>query len=400
MWTGNTVIHDITKEGQLWVNKRLKRPSFVWWNFPVSDYVRNHLLLGTSYGLDKDIVQDMSGFVSNPMDKPEASKVAIFSIANYAWNLKAYQPEETWKKAIRVVVPEVKDAYELFSLHNADPGPSYHQYRREESGQIAPILVSLTKGLEAQQVHKLDAGTYEQLRQEFSKFEKSAITIEQQAYNKDLVKEIKPWLAYFAVQGKGALALLQAYQAKDLNERFAAFQEVQAAKDKMYQIDQTSNRNPYQPGIVTASRYVLPWMEQGYLYFHKELKDAGFAVKEAENQPIGKVYTNIAMLKSLPVQQAVQAGNRMFQVLKLSKMLEYIPMEVGQYVGIAIDKGGAIREAKFKLEKAVEGVQLEYSVDGQQWDVKKNNKARYVRLINSSKALQNIKITDFEIIFE
>lgn len=52
MWTGNTVIYDITLEGQQWVNKRFKRPSFVWWNFPVSDYVRNYLLLGESYGLD------------------------------------------------------------------------------------------------------------------------------------------------------------------------------------------------------------------------------------------------------------------------------------------------------------------------------------------------------------
>lgn len=400
MWTGNTVIHDITKEGQLWVNKRLKRPSFVWWNFPVSDYVRNHLLLGSSYGLDKDIQQDMSGFVSNPMDKPEASKVAIFSIANYAWNLKAYDAIATWHQAIQVIAPEVKDAYTLFSLHNADPGPSYHQYRREESGVIGAIVDSLRKSLELHSFGKLNTDDFNQLHKEFTQFEIAAKTIEQHAQNKQLVKEIKPWLDYFTYQGKGALAVLQAYQATDLQERFVAFQALQAAKDRMFQIDQTSNRNPYQPGIVTASRHVLPWIEQAYLYFQKELKDAGFAVKEAANQPVGKVFTNISMLESLPVQQAVQTGNRIFQVLKLGKMLEYIPMEAGHYVGIVIQKGSLIRDVKFRLDKATEGILLEYSEDGHSWDTKKNTKARYLRIINTTKDIQNIKLLDFEIIFE
>ena len=52
MWTGDRVISDITTEGLQWINKRLKREAYIWWNFPVSDYVRDHLLLGRSYGLD------------------------------------------------------------------------------------------------------------------------------------------------------------------------------------------------------------------------------------------------------------------------------------------------------------------------------------------------------------
>lgn len=46
MWTGDRVISDITQEGIRWINERIKRPAYIWWNFPVSDYVRDHLLLG------------------------------------------------------------------------------------------------------------------------------------------------------------------------------------------------------------------------------------------------------------------------------------------------------------------------------------------------------------------
>ncbi len=47
MWTGDRVISDITKDGIAWINARIKRPAYIWWNFPVSDYVRDHLLLWT-----------------------------------------------------------------------------------------------------------------------------------------------------------------------------------------------------------------------------------------------------------------------------------------------------------------------------------------------------------------
>lgn len=103
MWTGDRVISDITKDGIAWINKRIKRPAYIWWNFPVSDYVRDHLLLGPVYGNDTQIADQMSGFVTNPMEHAEASKIAIYSVASYAWNPEKYDSEQTWKDAIRTI---------------------------------------------------------------------------------------------------------------------------------------------------------------------------------------------------------------------------------------------------------------------------------------------------------
>ena len=86
MWTGDRVISDITQDGIQWINDRIKRPAYIWWNFPVSDYVRDHLLMGPVYGNDTQIAHQMSGFVTNPMEHAEASKIAIYSVASYAWN--------------------------------------------------------------------------------------------------------------------------------------------------------------------------------------------------------------------------------------------------------------------------------------------------------------------------
>ena len=137
MWTGNSVIHDITLEGQEWVNKRIQRPSYVWWNFPVSDYCRDHLLMGPSYGLDPNAAHAMSGFVANPMERAEASKVALYGVADYAWNMKAYNPESDFAEACRYVLPEAPEAFRTFCENNCDPGPNGHRYRRDESIRYA-----------------------------------------------------------------------------------------------------------------------------------------------------------------------------------------------------------------------------------------------------------------------
>lgn len=33
MWTGDRVISDITRDGISWINERIKRPAYIWWNF-------------------------------------------------------------------------------------------------------------------------------------------------------------------------------------------------------------------------------------------------------------------------------------------------------------------------------------------------------------------------------
>ena len=81
MWTGDRVISEITREGVEWIREQIKRPSYIWWNFPVSDYVRDHVLLGEVYGNGKDIAGSISGFVANPMEWAEASKLAIYCVA-------------------------------------------------------------------------------------------------------------------------------------------------------------------------------------------------------------------------------------------------------------------------------------------------------------------------------
>lgn len=45
-WTGDVVCSDLTPETMEWINSRIKRPAYYWWNYPVTDYIRNFILQG------------------------------------------------------------------------------------------------------------------------------------------------------------------------------------------------------------------------------------------------------------------------------------------------------------------------------------------------------------------
>ena len=75
----------------------------------------------------------------------EASKVAIFGVGMYTWNIENYDPTQAWKDACDFIMPEASMAFRIFCEHNCDPGPNGHQYRREESANyVAPIQTFLT----------------------------------------------------------------------------------------------------------------------------------------------------------------------------------------------------------------------------------------------------------------
>ena len=64
--------------------------------------------------LDTD-VDNLSGFFLNPMSQAEASKVAIFSGADYSWNVSGFERTSSWVRAIDELVPEASESFQRFS---------------------------------------------------------------------------------------------------------------------------------------------------------------------------------------------------------------------------------------------------------------------------------------------
>ncbi len=202
-WTGDVVCSDLTPETMEWINSRIKRPAYYWWNYPVQDYVRNFILQGPAYGLDTSLTKDdVCGVISNPMEHGEASKLALYGVADYAWNIANYNPIDNWERGLNELAPEAKDAYRTFAIHSCD---TENGYRRDESWETKTFRIANWNDAAAQA-----------LKAEFEKIEKVPTEMEQGCENKALLQELRPWLVEFGklgTRGKHAIELGQIFRS-------------------------------------------------------------------------------------------------------------------------------------------------------------------------------------------
>lgn len=259
MWTGDKVVETIDMETLDFVNPLIKRKAFIWWNFPVSDYVQPHLLMGEVYGNGLDIKDDISAFVSNPMEYAEASKIAIQSIADYTWNMEAYDSRESWLQAIRDLMPENAEYLKTFVSHNSDLGPNGHNFQRMESEEIAPALDTLLN--EFRDNGTVNRRAYEQVARECNNIITASYMLLTAEDNRPLAKEIKPWLRYFRELGEYGCAVLDMVRTaaeKDTESFEAAYRRAKALRTIMQMTDDTSNRDHRQPGVKCGTKRLLP----------------------------------------------------------------------------------------------------------------------------------------------
>lgn len=209
-WTGDVVCSDLTKETMDWVNSRIKRPAYYWWNFPVTDYARHILMQGPVYGLSTQLSnKDLCGIVSNPMEHGEASKLALYGVADYSWNIAAYNPIDNWERALVEMMPQAHEAYRTFAIHSCDTETGY---RRDESWETQTFRLNNWSDELADKLWK-----------EYDCVENVPNEIEKGCTNTALLKELRPWLSEFGklgTRGKNAIEIARIYRSGADNSAF------------------------------------------------------------------------------------------------------------------------------------------------------------------------------------
>ncbi|MGW8377953.1 beta-N-acetylglucosaminidase domain-containing protein [Streptomyces sp. ODS28] len=104
MWTGTDVVPpEITKAQAERASELFGRKVFVWDNYPVNDFAQTtgRLLLAPYDKREPGLSSQVSGLVSNPMSQAGASKSAVFTMNDFAWNDRGYDRERSAAQAAR-----------------------------------------------------------------------------------------------------------------------------------------------------------------------------------------------------------------------------------------------------------------------------------------------------------
>ena len=366
MWTGNSVVACIDKPTMEWINERIQRKGYIWLNFPVNDFVRDHMLMGPAYGNGLDIATDVSGFVSNPMEYAETSKISLYGIADYCWNMEEYNFEANWEKSLKNILPTNYEALRTFALYNKDLGPNGHGFRREEGEELRPTAQEAING---------NAGALEALAQKCREMKLACDMLLVDGGNPQLIHELRPWL----LQGKlladyGAVVceMRKVAEKKTREYTFLNFENLYAQarslQKQMYNNENDKSMlHPYQTGIKLGTNVLLPTLQKLFTQATERYNGInGTSLDTAADYNPFKVKSTVKQLALLPV--SVRGND-----VTVASALEVINWQAGgefvvegdraiTFQGMDFNFGVPGVAKNFKLELLVNGAWREVSL--------------------------------------
>ncbi|GAA2800407.1 beta-N-acetylglucosaminidase domain-containing protein [Streptomyces showdoensis] len=100
-WTGvGAVPRSITGRELAGARDALRHPLVTMDDYPVNDYAQDRLFLGPATGREPAVAAGSAAYLATAMEQAAASRVPLFTAADFAWNPKGYRPQESWRAAV------------------------------------------------------------------------------------------------------------------------------------------------------------------------------------------------------------------------------------------------------------------------------------------------------------
>ncbi len=177
MWTGNETGSNISHDVMQWPidQTQTKKKTLIWWNYPVNDYCDGKILMGRLDPLKPDL-DNATGMMSNPLSDIHASMPALYSIANYSWNISEFDPQESFDNSFKYLIPEAADEMAFIAQNTC--GLHAFGFRFEESWDFAPLV---------------ERNATAELKVLFEKLKNSCVRLKE-IDNRRIVKDASKWI--------------------------------------------------------------------------------------------------------------------------------------------------------------------------------------------------------------
>ncbi|QCJ44459.1 PKD domain-containing protein [Bacillus sp. S3] len=120
MWTGQAVVSEaLPLENVEFMREVYGDRIGVWWNYPVSDYLRSKLALGPIVNIDNRLEGKLDFFTMNPMEHADLSKISLATGADYSWNTSNYDSDRSWNRSIELLFNDLAPEMKTFANHSS-----------------------------------------------------------------------------------------------------------------------------------------------------------------------------------------------------------------------------------------------------------------------------------------
>ncbi|MEV0438668.1 beta-N-acetylglucosaminidase domain-containing protein [Streptomyces spectabilis] len=224
-------------------------------NYPVNDFARDRIFLGPYTGREPAVAQGSAGLLGNAMEQPAASRIPLFTAADYAWNPRGYRPHESWLAAIDDLAGG--DARARGALRALAGNDASSVLGAEESAYLRPLLRAFWAARAAPEPARAEAAAHE-LRSAFGVLR----TAPDHLAGTDVAREVAPWvqqLARYGEAGEAAVAMLGAAARDDGATAWRAARSLRGLRGALRAARVTVGEGVLDPFLDRAERAYGRW---------------------------------------------------------------------------------------------------------------------------------------------
>ncbi|WP_419747798.1 beta-N-acetylglucosaminidase domain-containing protein [Clostridium perfringens] len=401
MWTGHATMSNVSKEVFEWpkVQTGVDKDVAVWWNYPVNDYCDSRILMAPLHNLNQDL-DNVSGFFSNPMNQAEASKVALYSIADYTWNTDAFDYMKSWETSIEKFVPEVKEEFMRFASNTCylkDDGGASGLFEYDESWYLSEKIDALKEAMKNGQSAVKPA---KDLLEEFKLIVSDYENITSKVTNKNLLDEIEQHLNAYKALGEAGIAAMEAIIASEEGNLELWMNSNSLAQEKLdlmetFKIESLESDGPKEYVVSVGTKLLKPLVKESMDYAKEKMGEVVLPKYDPE------INTSLTNLKDVEV-------NFEDGIYSLRDLGE-VTLNNGDYVGISLPKATKLRGINL-LANNYDNIEIQYSINGLDWVTAKASTnenvletldvvdATFIRIINIGENSKNINLEKLEVL--
>lgn len=258
-WAGPiTVTPTITALDAQEAEEVFGHPILIGDNYPVNDYTYERVLLGPYNGREPNMTEHVEGVTVNPMPQARASKIGVFTSADFLWNSEAYDKDAAWLAALKFVGGPAWRALKVFAENN------YSSVLNErESLVLSPLLDNFWGSFNST---GRDLGRHAKaLSQYFNTMASTPQQLKAEMEDQALVSEIQPWLNKLGSYGEAGQTAVKALVAQRARKQSEVQKELQTLRRQRSQLDNITTTACPLGECRTFQPIVAPDVMEGFL---------------------------------------------------------------------------------------------------------------------------------------